>query len=78
MVETTPGEFRYGDDQTIHRTGHLDVEVDASGRVVAVWFRCSLVPFEQHDVGPDRAQEMLRVNALPAVKAIVFASDVNG
>lgn len=66
------GELRYGDDRTVHRTGHLDVEVDADGAVVAVWFRCARVPFRQHAVGADRARELRGANALPAVKAIVF------
>ena len=39
----------YGDGTTIHSTGHLDVEV-FEGKVVAVWFRCQMLPFEQADV----------------------------
>lgn len=47
----------YGDGGTIHQGGSLDVEV-VDGRVVAVWFRCQLLPFEQHDVGDRRRDEM--------------------
>lgn len=51
-------ERRYGDDKTLHRTGYLDVEVDAAGRVVAVWFRCQPVPFVEHRVPDSRARDM--------------------
>jgi hypothetical protein len=44
----------YGDGGTIHSTGQLDVGVDRQGRVVAVWFRCQLLPFEQYDADDDR------------------------
>lgn len=47
----------YGGDKTIHRTKHLDVEVH-NGRVVAVWFRCMQLPFEEHKVDARRAAEM--------------------
>ena len=42
-----PSRF-YGDGGTIHSTGHLDVEVDDNGVVVAVWYRCLTLPFVQH------------------------------
>jgi hypothetical protein len=48
----------YGGTGTIHSTGHVDVET-RNGNVVAVWFRCSMLPFEQTKVGLDRAEEML-------------------
>lgn len=48
---------RYGDGNTIHSTGHLDVET-LDGRVVAVWYRCQPLPFSQTDVLDDRADEM--------------------
>jgi hypothetical protein len=54
-------ELRYGDDGTIHRTGHLDVEVDNYGKVVAVWFRCMPLPFEQSHAEPHRALDMNRM-----------------
>lgn len=37
----------YGGMGTIHSTRGLDVEVDQQGNVVAVWFRCSMLPFTQ-------------------------------
>jgi hypothetical protein len=42
-------EWVYGDGNTIHSTGHLDVGVNADGEVVAVWYRCMLLPFKQYD-----------------------------
>lgn len=51
-------EFVYGNRGTIHHTEHLDVEVDKNGKVVAVWFRCALLPFQQHNVDDTRAVEM--------------------
>ena len=47
----------YGDTKTIHGTGHVDIET-YNGEVVAVWFRCTTLPFEQHTVGKYRADEM--------------------
>jgi len=38
----------YGDGGTIHSTNHLDIEV-RNGEVVAVWFRCQMLPFRQHE-----------------------------
>lgn len=39
---TIPGVGR----NTIHVSGHLDIEVDLVGRPTAVWFRCLNLPFE--------------------------------
>lgn len=47
----------YGGTGTIHRTGHLNVETK-NGEVVAVWFRCQLLPFDQVEVTEARADEM--------------------
>ena len=41
------GARYYGGAGTIHGTNHLDVMVE-DGVVKAVWFRCQLLPFEQH------------------------------
>lgn len=48
----------YGHDQTIHQTGHVDVEVDKRGNVVAVWFRCQPLPFRQSNVDDRRSGDM--------------------
>lgn len=38
--------------------GSLDVEIDEDGNVVAVWFRCMMLPFKTHIVSDTRAQSM--------------------
>ena len=48
----------YGDDRTIHTTKYLDIETDAGGNVVAVWFRCVSLPFKQVKVDENRADQM--------------------
>jgi hypothetical protein len=49
---------RYGGSGTIHRTEEVNVELDSDGKVVAVWFRCAMLPFTQHVVSDERAAEM--------------------
>lgn len=51
----------YGDGGTIHHSGYLDVET-YKGEVVAVWFRCQVLPFKQTEVDAERAREMRRGN----------------
>ena len=48
----------YGGDKTIHHNGQLDVETH-NGRVVAVWFRCTTLPFQQVEVDSVRANQMI-------------------
>jgi hypothetical protein len=50
--------FNYGGDRTIHRTEELNVELDKTGKVVSVWFRCMALPFDQTVVDDERAAEM--------------------
>ena len=52
----------YGHDKTIHGTTHLDVETK-DGEVVSVWFRCMGLPFVQHEVAAERADEMKKMSA---------------
>jgi hypothetical protein len=52
-----PGRY-YGDGGTIHGTEYVDIETDSAGRVVAVWFRCQMLPFEQTTVHDVRAHYM--------------------
>lgn len=47
-----------GEQNTIHASEHLDVEVNAHGHVVAVWFRCARLPFKQVQVDEPRASDM--------------------
>lgn len=37
----------YGGDGTWHDTGTIDVQLNTDGEVVAVWFRCRMLPFTQ-------------------------------
>jgi hypothetical protein len=46
-----------GSRNTIHASTHFDVETK-DGKVVAIWFRCLLVPFEQHEIDEDRARDL--------------------
>jgi hypothetical protein len=69
-----PGRrLHYGDDGTVQRTGVLNVELDRHGRVVAVWFRCALLPFEQRTVEWERVKHLRTIYdaaVLPAITAI--------
>lgn len=69
------GEHFYGDGGTIHSNGELDVEVH-SGRVVAVWFRCSTLPFRQVDVNADRARSMRGTETEGSLAGVVFRERV--
>jgi hypothetical protein len=53
----------YGGDKTFHRTGWLDIET-RNGEVVAVWFRCAMLPFRQTEVDKHRAKDMKSVGAM--------------
>lgn len=62
----------YGDGGTIHGTNHLHVET-RHGKVVAVWFRCQQLPFEQVEVDESRAatsQAINRSGELPAITGV--------
>lgn len=56
-----PPAQMYGRDKTIHQTGHVDVEISPAGHVVAVWFRCMTLPFEEHFVDIRRAVAMVQM-----------------
>jgi hypothetical protein len=56
-----PGRY-YGNGGTVHPGSQLDVEIH-NGHVVAVWFRCQALPFQQVDVDAFRAAEMEHVPA---------------
>lgn len=47
----------YGNGGTIYSTGYLQVE-SHENEVVAVWFRCQMIPFKQVEVDAERAAEM--------------------
>lgn len=61
----------YGHGGTIHDTEKLDVEVNANGTVVAVWFRCQQLPFEQSFAQQSRAANVKVPNVkLPRLVAV--------
>lgn len=63
----------YGLDGTIHRNTGVNVELDKDGRVVAVWYRCQMIPFTQTVVDKNRADSMNRIydnEILPEVVSI--------
>jgi hypothetical protein len=70
-------EHRYGDDKTIHRTTMVNVETDSKGKVVAVWFRCMALPFDQSTANKQRAEEMRSMykGKIPSLKAVVVEHD---
>lgn len=61
----------YGRNGTIHGTEQLDVEIDAQGLVVAVWFRCQPLPFRQANVLNQRADDMRKMYEGHPAPAIV-------
>lgn len=72
MMEQAVETRKYGDNNTIHNTNHLDVETDKYGNVVAVWFRCQHISFRQTKVGDSRAAELksLYKDTDPKISAI--------
>lgn len=73
--KTPKGTRYYGGTGTIHSNGSVDVLTDSNGIVVAVWFRCQLLPFTDHRVDESRAKEMRDAYAgfnVPSVEAVVF------
>lgn len=58
------GVTRYGYNKTWHRTHQINVETH-EGRVVAVWFRCMVLPFTVSDCGETRAIEMDKLYGEP-------------
>jgi len=49
----------YGGEGTWHRNEMLDVETH-DGVIVAVWYRCMMLPFRRIEVDAERANEMLK------------------
>jgi hypothetical protein len=63
-----PGRY-YGDGGTIHDTGYLHVET-CNGRVVSVWFRCQMLPFQQVEVDEARAESMTDSAGIPVLTGV--------
>lgn len=66
----------YGDGGTLHQTTGLDVEVH-NGEVVAVWYRCSMLPFKQVEVDEERSREMKRAHSEVDGGVTMFGHPVN-
>ena len=68
----------YGGDRTLHRSSLLNVET-YKGKVVSVWFRCCALPFDQHDVDGQRAEDMNRMyqGKIPSIHGIEIVDDVS-
>ena len=65
----------YGHGNTMHGTNHVDVETNGTGQVVAVWFRCQPLPFQQTRVDTTRAKELRLMHediTLPKMHAVVL------
>lgn len=64
----------YGGDNTIHQTGEVNVQLDKHGNVVAVWFRCQMLPFTQRTVTGDYEEGLrsMDMTKLARIKGIVF------
>lgn len=62
----------YGGTATIQASNKLDVELDQHGNVVAVWFRCQALPFNQVRVDAARAMDMhiMRRNGLAELHGV--------
>jgi hypothetical protein len=48
----------YGDGGTIHNTTTLDIDTDKDGNVIAVWFRCQLLAFNQVRCDDRRTEDL--------------------
>lgn len=65
------GRF-YGGQGTIHGNEKMDIET-FEGKVVAVWFRCAMVPFTQVETNKSRASVMRGSQVPDRMLGIVFA-----
>lgn len=67
----------YGHKGTWHQTERVNVELDADGKVVSVWFRCMAIPFDQRVVGEERANDMRRMSETINTKYRLLAVDID-
>jgi len=74
-MSTKSEKLHYGDDKTWHGTQLLNVETK-DGKVVSVWFRCMALPFDQTEVGEDRASEMEQMSKRINLQYKLHAVDV--
>lgn len=62
----------YGGDGTWHQTGHVDVQLNKKGEVVAVWFRCRMLPFRE---SREYTADEIPTQGEGIIKGIVFEGD---
>lgn len=69
----------YGHSDTIHGTQEVNVERDPeTGGVIAVWFRCAMLPFTDQVVDAERMEEMkvgYQENPPRGILAIEFSKE---
>lgn len=65
-------ETFYGGDGTWHQTGHVDVQLNKKGEVVAVWFRCRMLPFRE---SREFTADGVPTQGEGSIKGIVFEDD---
>lgn len=68
----------YGFNGTIHHSEQLDVETDHNGEVVAVWFRCMPLPFQQTYCDGRRADSMRDLNREGNLSRLVAVEVIDG
>jgi hypothetical protein len=69
QIAAWPNRF-YGGTGTVHGNGELNIEV-YNNEIVAVWFRCSRLPFTVTEVSTSRAESLSRwEDQLPGVTGI--------
>lgn len=71
--KTVEDENFYGGNGTIHSTGTVDVQLNKNGDVVAVWFRCRMLPFTQSK--REYTADLLPAQGQRSIKGIVFEGD---
>lgn len=65
---------RYGDNNTIHDTNHIDISLDEKGNVVAIWFRCQMLPFVVSKF-PTNPKGYPSNKYLPKIQAIILQDE---
>lgn len=72
-TEPKAKENFYGGDRTWHNTGTVDVQLNKDGDVVAVWFRCRMLPFTQSS--RYTADDVAGKQGPGSIKGVVFEDD---
>lgn len=62
----------YGGDKTWHDTGVVDVQLNKEGQVVAVWFRCRMLPFTE---SRKYTRDSVPQQGEGSIKGIVFENE---